>query len=228
MNPVADLQSGRTHDAGKVTAPAPDALQFGRLARALDAIEHGLLLVDLTGRILHANPLARRELDVAGALRSADGMLVSGNPGWQQQIRQALQDAARDCRSIVELDFELELEHASGALSLAFIPFAALPGGTVDTVLVMSSQRHAGAMLALQLFGHANRLASAEQEVMGQLCGGHQTDEIAGLQGICISTLHTPIRNVDPKSGGHGIGDFVHRLSHRPQVESALRLLAGE
>ena len=56
------------------------------LARVLDEIDHGLLLLDLTGRILHANGPARRELATAHALRNGDGMLCAGNPASQARF----------------------------------------------------------------------------------------------------------------------------------------------
>ncbi len=206
-----------------VTAPAPDALQAGMLARVLDEVDHGLLLVDLTGRILHANHPARRELASARALRSVDGMLSAGTPGWQTKIRQALKDAEHDCRSIVEL------EHSSEPLSLAFIPLGARPGGApVDTVLIMCSRRAGVETLTVQMFAHAKRLTKAEQTVLTQLCAGHGAEEIACLQGIRLSTVRTHIKNVRQKTGSGSIREIVHRVSRMPQIVSALRLVAAQ
>lgn len=204
-----------------VTAAAPDPLQAGMLARVLDEIDHGLLLVDLTGRLLHANHPARRELAAARALRSVGGMLCAGTPEWQARIRQALKDAEHDCRTIVELD------HASEPLSLAFIPLGAGPGGAVDTVLIMCSRRPGVEMLTVQMFAHAKRLTKAEQNVLAQLCAGHGAEEIACLQGICLSTVRTHIKNVRQKTGSGSIREIVHRVSRMPQIVSALRLVAA-
>ena len=205
-----------------VTAAAPDPLQAGMLARVLDEIDHGLLLVDLTGRILHANHPARRELAAARALRSVGGMLCAGMPGWQARIRQALKDAEHDCRSIVEL------EHASEPLSLAFIPLGSGGAGApVDTVLIMCSRRAGVETLTVQMFAHAKRLTKAEQNVLTQLCAGHRAEEIACLQGICLSTVRTHIKNVRQKTGSGSIREIVHRVSRMPQIVSALRLVAA-
>lgn len=207
-----------------VTAPAPDALQAGMLARVLDEVDHGLLLVDLTGRILHANHPARRELASARALRSVDGMLCAATPGWQIKISQALKDAQHDCRSIVEL------EHASEPLvSLAFIPLGARPGGApVDAVLIMCSRRPGVETLTVQMFSHAKRLTKAEQNVLTQLCAGHGAEEIACLQGIRLSTVRTHIKNVRQKTGSGSIREIVHRVSRMPQIVSALRLVVAQ
>ncbi len=204
---------------GAVTALAPDALQAGVLARVLDEIDHGLLLVDLTGRIVHANHPARREMAAARALRSAEGMLSAGLPAAQPRIRQALKDAERGCRSIVEL------EHASGTLSLAFIPLDARePGAVVDTVLVMCSRAAGCETLTMQMFARSKQLTRAEQNVLAQLCAGHGAEEIAGLQGIRLSTVRTHIKNVRQKTGSSSIREVVHRVSRMPQIVSALRL----
>ena len=59
----------------QVSHPPPDGLQAAMLARVLDEIDHGLVLVDLTGRILHVNHPGRCELASAQALCERDGML---------------------------------------------------------------------------------------------------------------------------------------------------------
>ena len=203
------------------TLAAPDALQAGMLARVLDEIDHGLLLVDLTGRIVHANYPARRELASARALGSAGGMLSAATPEWQARIRQALKDAEHDCRSIVEL------EHDGEPLSLAFIPLGGGQGAAaVDTVLIMCNRRRGVESLTVQMFARAKRLTKSEQNVLAQLCAGHGAEEIACLQGIRLSTVRTHIKNVRQKTGSGSIREIVHRVSRMPQIVSALRLAA--
>lgn len=219
MNLVA--QPCMTAERSPAGASAADPLQPGMLARVLDEIDHGLLLIGLDGRILHANHPARRELASGRALRSADGMLAAGTPVWQGRIRQALKDAEHDCRSIVEL------EHASEPLSLAFIPLGAGRGGApIDTVLIMCSRRPGVELLTVQMFARAKRLTKAEQTVLAQLCAGHGAEEIAGLQGICLSTVRTHIKNVRQKTGSSSIREIVHRVSRMPQIVSALRMVS--
>lgn len=221
MNLTADTLFQPTRTEAPTLLPMPDALQAGMLARVLDEIDHGLVLVDLTGRILHANHPARRELTAARALRNVDGMLCTSEAAWQPKLRQALKDAERDCRSIVEL------EHASEPLSLAFIPLAAPnQSGRIDTVLIMCSRRAGCEMLTMQMFARAKRLTKAEQSVLAQLCAGHRAEDIACLQGIQLSTVRTHIKNVRQKTGSSSIREVVHRVSRMPQIVSALRLSA--
>lgn len=206
-----------------VTAPAPDPLQAGMLARVLDEIDHGLILVDLTGRILHANHPARRELASARTLRNDAGMLCAATQDMQAKVRQALRDADHDCRSIVELD------HASEPLSLAFVPLGAGRAGVqVDAVLIMCSRRPGVEVLTVQMFARAKRLTKAEQNVLAQLCAGHRAEEIACLHGICLSTVRTHIKNVRQKTGSSSIREIVQRVSRMPQIVSALRLVATQ
>ena len=196
---------------------------FGLMARVLDEIDHGLLLVDLSGRIVHANHPARRELSAARALRNVDGMLGAGQALWQARIRQALRDAERGCRSIVEL------EHESEPLSLAFIPLDPREAGAaIDTVLIMCSRAAGCETLTMQMFARAKQLTRAEQNVLAQLCAGHGAEEIAGLQGICLSTVRTHIKNVRQKTGSSSIREVVHRVTRMPQIVSALRLAAHD
>jgi DNA-binding CsgD family transcriptional regulator len=215
MNLATQPQARATFSA----MPPPEALHAGMLARVLDEIDHGLLLVDLTGRILHANHPALRELSASRTLRNVDGMLNAAQPGWQNPIRQALKDAERGCRSIVEL------EHASEPLSLAFIPLGPREAGApVDTVLIMCSRSAGCETITMQMFARAKQLTRAEQNVLAQLCAGHGAEEIACLQGICLSTVRTHIKNVRQKTGSGSIREVVHRVTRMPQVVSALRM----
>lgn len=143
-------------------------------------------------------------------------------PAWQAKIRQALKDAERDCRSIVELG------PAGEPLSLAFIPLAMLHGSTtIDTVLVMCSRRASCETLTVQMFARSKRLTPAEQAVLTQLCAGRGAQEIACLQGIRVSTVRTHIKNVRQKTGRGSVRELVRELSRMPQIVSALRL-AGQ
>jgi DNA-binding CsgD family transcriptional regulator len=223
MDTAVDFQIRYVQDEAPVSAPPPDALHPAMMARVLDEIDHGLFLLDLTGRILHANFPARRELTSARAVRSVDGMLCTGHADSQLKIRHALKDAERDCRSIVELD------HAGDSLSLAFIPLAALHGGdTVDTVLVMCSRRSGCESLTMQMFARSKHLTRAEQNVLARLCAGHDAEEIACLEGIRMSTVRTHIKNVRQKTGSNSIREVVYRVSRMPQIVSALRLVGED
>jgi len=220
MEMLSPFQFPYVPAADRTPTPPPDALQPGMLARVLDEIDHGLLLLDLTGRILHTNFPGRRELTNGRALRSVDGMLCTSQPGSQPKLRQALKDAERDYRSIVELD------DADDPLSLAFIPLAALHGSsTVDTVLVMCSRRLGCESLTMQMFARSKRLTRAEQNVLARLCAGHGAEEIACLEGIRMSTVRTHIKNVRQKTGSSSIREVVHRVSRMPQIVSALRIV---
>lgn len=224
MKTAAEFQFRVLEDAAPagpaVTAVPPDAVQPGMLARVLEEIDHGLILLDLTGRILHANYPARRELAAGRALRNADGMLCAANGLAQSRIRHSLAEAERDCRSIVELD------PGADALSLAFVPLAAVHGGsTIDTVLVICSRRAGCEMLTMQMFARARHLTRAEQNVLARLCAGHGAEEIACLEGVRMSTVRTHIKNVRQKTGSTSIREVVHRVSRLPQIVSVLRLV---
>ncbi|KWT85662.1 MULTISPECIES: helix-turn-helix domain-containing protein [unclassified Variovorax] len=219
MNPtIAELTAPQ--DEARAGAPASDALQAALLARALDEIDHGLLLVDLGGRVLHANQPARRELASGRALRAVDGLLCATLPASQAKLRQALKDAERDCRSIVELDPEGE------TLSLAFVPLAH-GSARVDAVLIICSRRSNCETLTVQMFARAKRLTPAEQAVLTQLCAGRGAQEIACEQGIRVSTVRTHIKNVRQKTGRGSVREIVRELSRMPQIVSSLRL-AGQ
>lgn len=217
MNPATLPQARPAEPVAR--SPLPQAVQAATLACVLDEMDQGLVVVDLGGNILHANHPARRELAGDGALLDRAGQLLAATAEGQARIRQALRDAARDCRSVVEL------AHASNPLTLAFVPLASpAPGSAIDTVLVMCSRRAGVQSLTVQMFARARRLTGAEQAVLSQLCAGRGANEIAGLQGICLSTVRTHIKNVRQKTGASSIGEVVQRVLHLPQIVPALRL----
>ncbi|MFT4269343.1 MAG: helix-turn-helix transcriptional regulator [Xenophilus sp.] len=201
----------------------PEAALAALFARALDEIDHGLLLLDPNGRILHANHPAQRELSAQRALRVGQGGELCATSGTlHARIRLALHDAERDCRSIVEL------EHPEESLSLAFVPLASgRCGGAVDAVLVICSRRTGVQPLTLQMYARAHGLTPTEQSVLAQLCAGKAAEEIAGRQGICLSTVRTHIKNMRQKTGATSIRDIVHRVTLMPQIVSTLRMVAA-
>ena len=86
-------------DAAPAVLPPLEAAWPALFAAALDEIEHGLLLLDLSGRILHANHPARRELASQRVLREGQGgALCASNGTAHARIRLAMHDAERDCR----------------------------------------------------------------------------------------------------------------------------------
>jgi len=201
----------------------PEAALAALFSRALDEIDHGLLLLDLNGRILHANHPAQRELATQRTLRMGQGGLLCASSGTAQaRIRLALHDAERDCRSIVEL------EHPEESLSLAFVPLASgRSGGAVDAVLVMCNRRSGVQPLTLQMYARSRGLTPTEQSVLAQLCAGKAAEEIAERQGICLSTVRTHIKNMRLKTGATSIRDIVHRVTRMPQIVSTLRMVAA-
>ena len=201
----------------------PEAMLAALFSRALDEIDHGLLLLDLGGRILHANHPAQRELATQRALRVGQGgVLCAASGTGHARIRLALHDAERDCRSIVEL------EHAEEPLSLAFVPLAGgRAGGAIDGVLVICSRRTGVQPLTLQMYARSRGLTPTEQSVLAQLCAGKAAEEIAERQGICLSTVRTHIKNMRLKTGASSIRDIVHRVTRMPQIVSTLRMVAA-
>ena len=99
---------------------------------------------------------------------------------------------------------------------------------TIDTVLVMCSRRASCETLTMQMFARAKRLTPAEQTVLTQLCAGRGAQEIACLQGICVSTVRTHIKNVRQKTGRSSVRELVRELSRMPQIVSALRLVGQD
>lgn len=209
--------------SGSVEAPATkEGLLSGMFARVLDEVDHGLILLDPSGHIVHANHAARRELALGRFLqRQADDQLQACALHAQAQLHHAWNEALRDARSIVEL------EHGDETLTLAFIPLGSRPASArIDHVLIILSRTDAVQSLTLQMFARARGLTTTEQSVLGQLCAGRHAEQIAEQQGVQVSTVRTHIKNMRQKTGAGSIGEMVQRVSRLPQIVSTLRVVS--
>ncbi|MCW5661082.1 MAG: hypothetical protein KIT60_25555 [Burkholderiaceae bacterium] len=87
---AAPPRLGLQHGAGR---PARPPALAAALASMLDQFDHGLLLVADDGHVLHANPMARAELDAEHPLQLLGRTLRSRSPRDVVPLHQALADA---------------------------------------------------------------------------------------------------------------------------------------
>ncbi len=195
-----------------------DGLQTGFLLRLLDEIDYGLVLVDMRGRVQHANHLARYELACGHLLSGSVGEAIGAcTAALGQQLMDAIQGAAQGRRKL------LYLSHGGHTLPVAVIPLGhALEGPCASVLLAMARQR-VGDNLAVQMFAREHGLTPTEESVLRALCDGSDVDEIARRHGVAESTVRTQVRSLRDKTGAHGIRQLVQRVLALPPVVPALR-----
>jgi DNA-binding CsgD family transcriptional regulator len=237
MNPALTMSTPSTalHPVPQALPPAAANDGGGLLGRwllpALDHAGRGMLLVTETGRVLHANRLARAALDAARdghgetPLVLSHGQLSARTPSQALALSEALANAA--VRGLRRL---LTLGDGAHAYTLAVLPLDSADadeGAAARAVLVSlpqrrsaSAARRGGPMrdLALGCFARQCGLTAAETVVLEALVEGRMPTEIAQDKGVQLSTVRTQIGQLRVKTGAHSIRDLIERVTSLPPM----------
>lgn len=212
----------------QVNRPAVSAVTSGSpttcartLARMLDSVNYGLLLVTDQGRVTFANLAARGELDENHPLVLHGSELHARRDADSQALREAIFDAShRGLQKMLNLgDASLE------ALSVSVVPMSHQGHDGADSQGAMLSfgKRLVCEDLSADAFARFNRLTSAETRVLKQLCAGRRPIAIARDQGVALSTVRTQIGCIRAKTGAADIGGIVRLVAKLPPLVNAMR-----
>jgi DNA-binding CsgD family transcriptional regulator len=186
-------------------------------ALMLDEIDYGMLLVADDRTVLHANHVARAELDGEHPLQLLGAELRVKQAQDLMPLREAL-TAARG-KGLRRL---LRLGEGAQQVSVAVVPLPAGEGEEPLALLVFGKRRVCEA-LSTHWFAREHGLTQAEARVLGALCEGHQPLHIAQVQGVAISTVRTQISAIRAKTGAESIRALVRQVAVLPPLVSALR-----
>lgn len=189
------------------------------LARMLDVIDYGVLLVLDDGHVVFANKVAREELDDRHPLQ----ML-----GQSLRVRCARDVAplwaALECAALRGLQRLLTLGESEGeSVSVAFIPMSDPTIGPRAGAMVVVGRRSACEDLSIEAFGRQSRLTDAEVRVLKLLCLGRRPAEISLSLGVALCTVRTHVSNIRDKTGAPSVGDLVLELTKLPPLFRRMR-----
>jgi hypothetical protein len=163
-------------------------LQAQWLAQMLDEIDYGMLLVADDGTVLHANHVARAELDGDHPLQMLGQQLRTRQPQDVAPLNEALRAAReRGLRRLVRLG------DAAQSVSVAVVPLSAPAGEEALTLLVFGKRRVCEALSA-HWFAREHGLTPAEARVLAALCDGTPPRQIASALGVALSTTRSSSR----------------------------------
>lgn len=200
------------------------------LALMLDEIDYGMLLLADESTVLHANHVARKELDANHPLQLLGQQLRVRRPADLSPLRSALADAAR--RGLRRLLALGEDEHR---ITLAVVP---LPGAANDEpqqrqqpqqqqqralTLLVFGKRQVCPALSAHWYARSHGLTPAEARVLAALCAGQAPAAIAVAQGVALSTVRSQIGAIRSKTGAQSIRSLVREVAVLPPLVSALR-----
>jgi DNA-binding CsgD family transcriptional regulator len=180
-------------------------IERDRMAEALDALRHGVLLIDERGAILHANRSAEFMLSADSPIRIAGGILTARSDPANGELRRAIMLAARDEAAIGRTGVAIRL--TDEALPPVFAHVLPLAGGEVRSRLrpravaavfidASPDEQDRAALLAAA-FG----LTPAETRVVASLLSGRTLSETASALDIAFTTVKTHLARIFLKTG---------------------------
>lgn len=213
---------------GAVAVPIPryagperrgaDSAVWRWMAAMLDEIDYGMLLVVDEMRVIHANHVARAELDNEHPLQMLGQQLRVRRGQDVVPLREAV--AAASMRGLRRL---LTLGSDAHRVSVAVVPLLTLSLDSRPATLLVFGKRQMCEELSVHWFARSHKLTQAEAQVLRGLCGGAPPGEVARRQGVAISTVRTQISSIRAKTGAQSIRDLVRQVAVLPPLVSALR-----
>jgi len=182
------------------------------LARALDEVDYGIVLLDASGHVLHLNHRARQWLDGGDALQMLGRQLRACDPRDVGLLHDALHSAAT--RGLRRL---LALGRGDARRVAALVP---VEPGVAALVL---GKANVCEDLSLQCFARSHALTAAETRVLVALGLGVRPAQIAADQGVKLSTVRTQIGAIREKTGADSINDLLRLVAALPPMVGVLR-----
>jgi DNA-binding CsgD family transcriptional regulator len=189
--------------AGRATAPG--------LARLLNAVDYGMLLVAEDGCVLFVNQSARLDMDDGHPLQLLGGELRARHPGDVVRLHSALAGAMhRGVQALITLGTP-----TSRAIDVAVLP---QPDASERTAALILGRRRASEELSTEAYARRHKLTLAETRVLRHLCRGERPQDIAHTLGVKLSTVRSQIGSIRTKTGHREISAIVQCVARLPPL----------
>jgi DNA-binding NarL/FixJ family response regulator len=201
------------------TGPSSGLAQL--LASVLDEVDYGLLMLSADGVVVHANQVARAELESTLSLRLAGRRLVSRTAAEQRQLDRALaaaRDEGRQSMLMIATG-----GHGRIGLSVVPLPAALTHAHAGHAVLVSFERSRIAETLSVDAHAREHGLTLREQQVLAALCDGLRAKAIAARLEIGEATVRTHVSNIKAKTGCASIVDIVKQVSRLPPMVAVVR-----
>lgn len=184
----------------------------------LEELDHGVVLLNGAGRMLHANLAARAALDDNHPLEVVGPHLRARLLTDAVPLADALEGAEASGRRCL---LRLGDERAECGRANVVVPLNR--DVSQAAVLLILERRTLCGELAAQWFALRYQLTPAETEVLKALSNGVKPTDVAARQGVAISTVRSQIQSIRAKSGADSIGELMRQLALLPPLVSSLR-----
>jgi DNA-binding CsgD family transcriptional regulator len=189
------------------------------LGLVLEELDHGIVLLNGAGRVLHTNLAARAALDDNHPLEVVGPHLRARLLTDAVPLAEALEGAETSGRRCL---LRLGDDRSDcGRANVVVVPLNR--DVSQAAVLLILERRQLCGDLAAQWFALRYQLTPAETEVLKALSNGVKPTEVARRQGVAISTVRSQIQSIRAKSGADSIGELMRQLALLPPLVSSLR-----
>ncbi len=209
MDGFEEASFGRKQPLGEAIETAAKGSRLQGML--LDELAHGVVLTTRQRRILHANPMARAELDRAQFLQANGDLLSCADDSDLHRLSEAMALAVSGERSLCTLVDEFR------SLSVAVLPVGTWPDPEFRIALVFSRPMVQSPGI-LGLFARTHGLTSTEEHVLALLCQGLTNPEVAAQMKVAVSTIRSHVRSLSLKTRSRGVRELVNRVAVLPPV----------
>lgn len=186
-----------------------DGLGSG-MASLMDEFAHGVLILTLDGRLLHANQAARQEFTRRG-VPLLGRLMLALRPDDARPLQDALARVAEGKRSLVSMAIG-----EGSVLSIAVLPLK--PGAGHRHAALVFARASVCESLMLCFFARSHGLTHTEEHVLGILCEGRSAPEVAKELNVAVSTIRSHVRSLCAKTRSSGVRELVKRVALLPPV----------
>lgn len=206
------LNAGFTDPALLIAAPGLPEPGPDVLSMLIDVLAHGLVVVGERGQLVHANQIARVEINRGRMLCRLGDELQAVTPADNKALQTALSKAGTGKRSLINV--------TGGGLSLmlAVVPLKPEADSWKSRTALFFSRAEVCESGMFGFFARSYGLTQTEEQVLTILCRGLSTPEIALQLKVAVSTVRSHVRSLCAKTGSSGVRELVNRVAVLPPV----------
>lgn len=191
--------------------PAPDA-KLALLAQLVGELSSGMLVINVQGRILHANLAARRELERGVVVKDKGGELHLLSSAAGKAFQLAREKAMSGQRSLITLSAN------DMNVTMSVVPLSAQSATLCEHIALFLSRSSVCESGVLGYFARSYSLTLTEQRVLVFLCHCLSTPEIAIQMKIAVSTVRSHVRSLCIKTSCCGVRELIQRVAVLPPL----------
>jgi len=182
------------------------------LSMLIDVLAHGVVVVGERSQLIHANQVARIELNRGRLLGKFGDEVRAVTPADNKLLQAALGQAGAGKRSLINVT------GAGLNLMLAVVPLKQELGTSKSRIALFFSRAEVCESGMFGFFARSYGLTQTEEQVLAILCRGLSTPEIALQMKVAVSTVRSHVRSLCSKTGSSGVRELVNRVAVLPPV----------